>query len=90
MIDRYGILDTLSQGEDREMSSENERVEKVANDIRRAVGCCTDNEGQYGHGYCNAISALNELGKRCDQLSQTLLMLLSVLQDLKVAVYIPC
>ena len=67
MIDRYGILDTLSQGEDREMSSENERVEKVANDIRRAVGCCTDNEGQYGQRHCDAISALNELEKRCER-----------------------
>lgn len=63
MIDRYGIFDTLSQGEDREMSSENERVEKVANDIRRAVGCRTDNEGQYGQRNCDAISALNELGE---------------------------
>ena len=65
MIDRYGILDTLPQGEDRKMSSENERVETVANDIRRAVGCRTDNEGQYGQRHCDAIAALNELEKRC-------------------------
>lgn len=67
MIDRYDILDTLSQREDREMSSENERVEKIANDIRRAVECCADNEGQYGQGHCDAISALNELEKRSER-----------------------
>lgn len=63
MIDRYDLLDTISQGKNGEMPSENKGMEKVANDIRRAVGCCSTDEGQPCQGNCNA--ALNELEKRC-------------------------
>lgn len=64
MINRYEILESVSQGENREVSPENERMARIANDIRRAVGSRTTDEREYGTGDCNG-AILNELEKRC-------------------------
>lgn len=64
MVDRYEILESVSQGENREVSPENERMARIANDIRRAVGSRTTDEREYGTGDCNG-AILNELEKRC-------------------------
>lgn len=66
MIYRYEILEFISQGEDREVSPENERISQIANDIRRAVGSCTTDEGKHGVRDCNG-AILNDLEKRCSE-----------------------
>lgn len=61
---RYDILESISQGEDGTLSSENATLVRVANDIRRAVEHCRDNETESCSGR-EYVMWLNEQEKRC-------------------------
>lgn len=66
-MNRYDILESISQGEDGTLSAENATLVRVANDIRTAVEHCRRNEGkpQTGREY---VMWLNEQEKRCAEL----------------------
>ncbi len=62
-IDRYDILEFLSQREDITMLAENAELVHVANVIRRTVAGCREDEAEPCNGSDDAVS-LNEQEKR--------------------------
>lgn len=63
MSNRYDILESISQREDRTMPAENAELVRIANDIRRAVQSGPGNEKESGASTYN-VAEINELEKR--------------------------
>ena len=62
-MDRYEILESISQAKDRTLSETNTELARVAYDIRRATQCHRTDETQHGVGR-EDVTTLNEREKR--------------------------
>lgn len=62
-MDRYEILESISQAKDRTLSETNSELARVAYDIRRATQCHRTDETQHGVGR-EDVTTLNEREKR--------------------------
>lgn len=63
MKNRYGLFQSISQGEDRTLSEEDARLVSIANDIIRTARDCRKDEAESGTSVSNVIE-LNEREQR--------------------------